>query len=55
MPNNAFLERFKPQKWSSRAQKLKSYIQLTKSSKRDHIYKLYLSMPEEHNCLILAS
>ena len=30
-------------------------IHLTKSSKRDHIYKLCLYMLKEHNCLILAS
>ena len=35
--------------------KLKLNIQLTKSPKREHIYKLGLYMLEEHNCLILTS
>ena len=35
--------------------KLKLYIHLTKSFKRDHIYKLYLYTLEEHKCLILTS
>ena len=33
--------------------KLKLNIHLTKSPKRDHIYKLFLYMLVEHNCLIL--
>ena len=32
-----------------------SHIHFSKSPKRDPIYKLYLWMPEEHNCLILTS
>ena len=35
--------------------KLKLNIHLTKSHKRDHIYKLCLYILEEHNCLILTS
>ena len=33
-----------------RAKKLKTDNDLTKSPKRDHIYKLCLYMLEEHNC-----
>ena len=35
--------------------KLKLNIHLTKSPKRDHIYKLFLYTLEEHKCLILTS
>ena len=35
--------------------KLKLNIHLTKSPKRDHIYKLCLYTLEEHKCLILTS
>ena len=55
MPNYTFLARFKPQIWSSWAQKLKLNIHLTKSPKRDHVYKLCLYTLEEHKCLILTS
>ena len=48
LPNYTFLARFKPQI-------LKLNIHLTKSSKRDHIYKLCLYTVEEHKCLILTS
>ena len=37
------------------SQKLKLNIHLTKSPKRDHIYKLGVYVLEEHKCLILAS
>ena len=55
MPNYTFLARFKPQIWSSWAQKLKLNIHLTKSPKRDHVYKLCLYTLEEDKCLILTS
>ena len=55
MPNYTFLARFKPQIQSSWAQKIKLNIHLTKSPKRDHIYKLCLYTLEEHKCLILTS
>ena len=35
--------------------KLKVNIHLTKSPKRDHIFRWCLYMLEEHNCLILTS
>ena len=35
--------------------KMKLNIHLTKSSKRDHIYKLCLYALEEHKCLTLTS
>ena len=44
MPNYTFQACFKPQIQSSVAQKLKLDIHLTKSPKRDHIYKLCLYM-----------
>ena len=34
--------------------KLKLYMHLTQSPKRDHIDKVCLYMLEEHNCLILT-
>ena len=37
------------------SQKLKLNIHLTKSPKRDHIYKLCLCTLQEHKCLILTS
>ena len=48
MQNYTFLACFKPQK-------LKLNKRLTKSPKRDHIYKLFLYSLEEHKCLILTS
>ena len=55
MPNYTFLARFKHQILSSGAPKLKLNIHLTKSPKRDHIYKLCFYSLEEHKCLILTS
>ena len=55
LPNYTFLARFKPQIKSYWAQKVKLNIHLTKSPKRDHIYKLCLYTIEEHKCLILTS
>ena len=52
MPNYTFLSRFKCEILS---QKLKLNIHLTKSPKRDHIYKLCLYALEEHSCLILTN
>ena len=52
MPNYKFLTRFKPWIYSYRDQKLKLNIHLTKSSKRDHIYKLCLNILEDYKCLI---
>ena len=49
MPNYTLLARFKPQIY------MKLYIHLTKSPKRDHIYKLCLYTLEEHKSLILTS
>ena len=50
LPNYTFLAGFKPQILSSLAPKLKLNIHLTKSPKRDHIYKLCLYTLEEHKC-----
>ena len=46
--NYTFLARSKPQILSSSAPKLKLNIHLTKSPKRDHIYKFCLYTLEEH-------
>ena len=46
--NYTFLACFKLQILSSRAPKLKLNIHLTKSPKRDHIYKFCLYTLEEH-------
>ena len=51
MPNFTFLARFNPIEPLS--PNLKLNIHLTKSPKRDHIYKWCLYMLEEHNCLVL--
>ena len=51
MPNYTFLAHFKPQIESSWIQKLKLNIHLTKSPKRDHIYKLCLYTLKEPKCL----
>ena len=55
MPNYTFLACFKPQIESSLATKFKLNIHLTKSPKRDHIYKLCLYTLEEHKFSILTS
>ena len=49
MPHYTFLTRFKPQIQSSCAQKLKLNIHLTKSQKRDHIYKLFTHSKRAQN------
>ena len=56
MPNYTFLANFKPQIIElPEPQKLKLNIRLTKSPKRDHVYKLFLYMIQEHICLTLTS
>ena len=55
MSNYTFLACFKPPTWRFWAQTLKLNIHLTKSPKRDPIYKLFLYTLEEHKCLILTS
>ena len=54
-PKYTFLARFKPQIYIELlSPKLKLNVHLTKSPKRDHIYKLCLYPLEEHKCLILT-
>ena len=57
MPNYTFLAKVSNLRYSLLSPKLKLNIHLTKSPKRDHIYKfcLYMYTLEEHNCLILTS
>ena len=55
MPKLYLLTTFQTSDIQLLAQKLKLKIHLTKSPKRDQIYKLYLYTLEEHKCLILTS
>ena len=48
MPNYTFLSNLRYR--APEPEKLKLNVHLTKSPKRDHIYKLGLYMLEEHNC-----
>ena len=54
-PYYAFLGLFMPETQSSPVPKLKLHLHLTKSPKRDNIYRWCLYMLEEHNYLILIS
>ena len=55
MPNYTFQTGFELQIYRLLSPKLKLNIHLTKSTKRDQIYKLWLYTLEEHNCSILTS
>ena len=55
IPNDTFREHFQASDIGAQKLRQNIHVHLTNSPKRDHIYKLYLYMLEEHNCSTVTS